>query len=1076
VDWTSDGTAWAITIGIGGANLQLRAYTSSDGGATWTFDSTPSGSQTSVDREIMWVDHSPTSPFTDQIYVIWHQGAPGFVATRTTGAGAAWQTPVQVTGTESTGTAIGGDIKTNSAGDVFAFWPEDGGHHQVHVAKSTDGGTTFGTPVTIATLFATQRQISIPADASPDRMARVYISGGAYKTASKDLAYVVWTDLSGESGCTSGLGPGSDVSSSCKSRIWFARSTDGGATWTAPAMINNQSGKNDQFHSRLCVDETDGKLVVVYNDTIADPGRLKTDIWMQYSEDDGLTWSAAVKVTSAETDETAASASSFSYGDYLGLSGYAGTFFPSWTDRRNGAAEEIWTAPIVLVPKAAAFVLNRNPLGQDEIDARRAQPPNSSGGLPVPDAFRVTVDGFTAAELGLSGPSSTLAMVPTLSPGTGMTVLPVGNSSDNGDYGPEVQRFTFFYNLDFPDDSAFGFSAPTKTVTLAVTAGTQPASAQLELIKQPDPFILHGDPSWLSVDLRVFVVTAGETQFGATMGADASAAPGFIQQVIANITPAQFDSLPTLEDDAAGQLFLQPTNGSGQSVFNFAIAQVHYIGLIGASNVRVFFRLFSAQSTVTAFDETTTYRRAPANPSGQPIPLAGIQGSEYVTIPCFATARVDSTAESMALQTDDFNRHDFASSTGVPEVDHFYGCWLDINQPFEPDGVTPNNVLPLQVPATNVDGAFSDAVPIQQAILRNLHQCLVAEIAFDAAPIPAGSDTGNWDKLAQRNLAWSDVGSAQALSTFEIRPTRAVLPAGQTPDELMIDWGDIPSGTSAQFYLPAVSVAEVLALAERMYTSHRLTRVDQHTLQCQTGGVTYIPIPRGGDTNYAGLLSVDIPATPHRGQSFSVVVRQLTNAFGRAAPPPPPPPRIDASPRATEEGAAIEWRRVLGAFQITIPVRAKVGLLAAEERNLSVLRWIGEAIPHHNRWHPVFGRYLEGIAGRVTSFGGDPTEIEPSPTGDGRRTHPRHEPRALTHGITGKITGLIFDHFGDFEGFVLDTPEREYRFLSREGDVAELAERAWRERLRLTVWVEDDHDPCRPLRIVIRQPPASFGG
>src|SRR5262249_33896905 len=176
-----------------------------------------------------------------------------------------------------------------------------------------------------------------------------------YRTASKDLVYAIWTDLSGEPGCTSGLGPGSNVASTCKSRIWFARSTDGGATWSAPRKINDQPGKSDQFHSRLCVDETDGRLVVVYNDTVGDPGRLKTDIWMQHSEDDGATWSPPVKVTSAQTDETVSGAASFGYGDYLGLSGYAGTFFPSWTDRRSAGPEEIWTAAIVLRKPVAPF-------------------------------------------------------------------------------------------------------------------------------------------------------------------------------------------------------------------------------------------------------------------------------------------------------------------------------------------------------------------------------------------------------------------------------------------------------------------------------------------------------------------------------------------------------------------------------------------------------------------------------------------------------------------------------------------------------------------------------------------------
>jgi hypothetical protein len=39
----------------------------------------------------------------------------------------------------------------------------------------------------------------------------------------------------------------------------------------------------------------------------------------------------------------------------------------------------------------------------------------------------------------------------------------------------------------------------------------------------------------------------------------------------------------------------------------------------------------------------------------------------------------------------------------------------------------------------------------------------------------------------------------------------------------------------------------------------------------------------------------------------------------------------------------------------------------------------------HNRWSPVFERYLGQIAGRVQDLGGDPSQITPSPTGGGRR-------------------------------------------------------------------------------------------
>ena len=365
VDWTSDGTAWAITIGIQTSTTskelgttKLRCYRSADGGATWSYDADASGIEAFVDRDVMWVDHNPSSPFKDYIYVIWHGSILGLaLVNRRTGPSGSWQTPVLVSGPETTGTPVGGDIKTNSFGDVFAFWP-DTGSQNLFVAKSTDGGSSFATPLAIATTFGSF-SLAVPAfnqrhysGAGPG----IYISAGAFRTLGKNLVYASWTDLSGNNGCTSGSGPDADVASPCKTRIWFTRSTDGGETWEPRRMINNQDSLNDQFHPHLVVDEASGQLVVVYYDTVADPGRVKTDVWMQQSLDDGATWTPPVKITTAQTDETSAGAdvgganfgAGDQYGDYIGLSGIAGTFFPSWTDRRNGAREEIWTAQVRL--------------------------------------------------------------------------------------------------------------------------------------------------------------------------------------------------------------------------------------------------------------------------------------------------------------------------------------------------------------------------------------------------------------------------------------------------------------------------------------------------------------------------------------------------------------------------------------------------------------------------------------------------------------------------------------------------------------------------------------------------------
>jgi hypothetical protein len=99
----------------------------------------------------------------------------------------------------------------------------------------------------------------------------------------------------------------------------------------------------------------------------------------------------------------------------------------------------------------------------------------------------------------------------------------------------------------------------------------------------------------------------------------------------------------------------------------------------------------------------------------------------------------------------------------------------------------------------------------------------------------------------------------------------------------------------------------------------------------------------------------------------------------------------------------------------------------------------------------------------------------PSPTGEGipepeRPGKPKPEARRP---FTGKVAGLIFDHFGDFEGFLLETEEKTRKFVSREREIHELAERAWSQRLRITVFSETD-ELERPMTIVIREPPSPF--
>jgi hypothetical protein len=405
-DWTSDGTAWSVTIGIDGSvsTLQLRAYKSTDHGATWTFDTTLSGNQGFTDKEMLWGDHSNSSPYKDNLYVIWHNDAPVYIGRR---AGGTWQTPVLVSGAETTGTGIGGDVKTNSAGVVFGTWP-DTGSQTIWTVRSTDGGASFSPPVKVASTFGSF-DVGIPADGY--RRVLIYASTGTHQDFSHNAVYVTWTDLSGETGCkVPGDEPAFNPFSTCKTRIWFASSSDGGATWSAPKMLNNQPSLNDQFFPWLNVDPNTGALGVVYYDTVNDSGRVKTDVWYQSSFDGGQTWRSPIKITTAPTDETTGSADfGNQYGDYIGLSGYAGHFFPSWTDRRNvNGPEEIWTAgiqdPACTAPGAPA------------IGTATASNPNQiqvtwGNGSPAASAFNVyhaigtcnSHGAFTAAGSALAG-------------------------------------------------------------------------------------------------------------------------------------------------------------------------------------------------------------------------------------------------------------------------------------------------------------------------------------------------------------------------------------------------------------------------------------------------------------------------------------------------------------------------------------------------------------------------------------------------------------------------------------------------------------------------------------------------
>jgi len=762
-------------------------------------------------------------------------------------------------------------------------------------------------------------------------------------------------------------------------------------------------------------------------------------------------------------------------------------------------ASESFPLPSLL--PAVSIILDRSTFGKDEVNAML-----NAGGANFPDAVYVVVNGFTPDELGLTASN---LYAPPNTPTFGGSFAALGDPAISFDATTgvqltqpgqfwDIQTITYPFSIKFTTLNAFNNLSTTNasatyglTATIAntVTPFSYPALsatssiAELELVFQADPFMTAGETWWLSNDIRVFPVTPATLpsskiplQYSTTQyTSDANTyIKALINELNTNFTDPStpntpFNGISPLEQQSA--INLSGQDSSGHPVFDFALARVHLRGDT-ASDVRVFFRLFISTSPDTNFDINTTFRSqvqtdtTDAAIPGTLIPMLGFPSSDMSsTIPFFAEPRIDGTMWPMTHQSDPPNVQTIPSpliaTPPAPgaEVYAYFGCWLDLNQ------ATPR--FPSN-PSTqpHPDGPYGQSamLSIPQLIMSN-HACIVAQIAYDQDPIPPGANAATSDKIGQRNLAWSGSGNPDPAdghrvpTPFDLRPTSADIPSVELPDELMIDWGDTPAGSVATIYWPQIDAGAVINLARRHYASVLLRQKDAHTVQCATGQVTYIPIPASTGPHLAGLLTVDLPLGVKVGQQFDIVVRRLTS---RLAPSD-----------GIRERTGIGWRYTVGAFQIRIPVSTGRHLLAPEESLLAVFKWKLQTLPQNNRWHPVLNRYIQVISARVDAFGGNAADVKPSLQGyPGLLPPPSIKPQPQKHiEATGKIANLVYDAFGDFDGFTLiDEGGSEHRYSSQEIEIERLVKSAWIERTLISVTSEPDH-PERLLSIILRRTP-----
>jgi hypothetical protein len=729
---------------------------------------------------------------------------------------------------------------------------------------------------------------------------------------------------------------------------------------------------------------------------------------------------------------------------------------------------------------------------------------NSLNGL-VSGAFTLWIDGlsqasFKSLNIQVSAFSGTFANLP----GVTIQADPIGAQFESGvsQYAPQRIQIPFDIILSepflsqFPSTGTTPFSLSVSLTSGATTVTASQASTEIELIAGADPYFTNLDSSdsnypYLSQDLRVFTVTPGLNASpipGVPALADSTAgAYGYIQAVLNHFN----DPLHGFTNPNGADPFISVLPGQGDwdqadssvypwtfnfgtfqadNNYSFAIARVRLRGSADsqAANVRVFFRLFATQSNDTDYDPSGTYAFSP-DPSG--FPGSPLVGGGNTTFPFFATANFNGQTDYI---TNGINNQTLTIPDHEDSLWAYYGCFLNLYDP--------NNTFSNQQIQTYLPGS---------------HHCLVAQIAFDDAPIPAGASPLSWSQLAQRNVQFTSSDNPGPASThrvpqtFDCRPSKgySALNGVDTvyPDELMIDWGRIPKGSVASIYWPQVFGSDVVALARQFYGATPLSAAGAHTIEIPiTGGLSYVPIPSGGGQSFAGLFTVELPSgAVHSGESFDIMVKRVGTKSVPVAPPPPPI-QIQTSSETSERGAfkkvrhethggdakrsavvvapvvqaaqLVRWRYVIGTFQVHIPVVTGDQILPSEQTLLAIMKWRLQQMSPSNRWYPVLLRYIDYIAARVNGLGGDANNIPPSLNG----FLPVQKPTCQSEEFSGKICEVLFDCHGDFEGFVLDDCCQSHRFRSQKKAIGKLA--LWACREGLTVCVYADSGPNQKIR------------
>ena len=277
VSWTDGGTLPTSTIGDAGDPVLARndttariyfstlgfnnpgtiqVFRSDDNGASWQapVNGTPGGS--SEDKQWITVDNF-SGAGNGNVYIVSRRfgSGPGIYLFRSTDQGATFGPTV---GTLIVSGNQGAFVTVSPNHSVHVFWYAGS---TLQVRKSTDQGVTFGAAVTVASglVGGTNGDLGLTGQRQGTGTFNAFRSSEFPHAAVNPLTGNVYVTYDNR-------GAGGD-----KADIFLTQSTDGGATWSAPVKVNDDSTTTDQWQPTVVVSTMGDRLGIFYYSRQEDP-------------------------------------------------------------------------------------------------------------------------------------------------------------------------------------------------------------------------------------------------------------------------------------------------------------------------------------------------------------------------------------------------------------------------------------------------------------------------------------------------------------------------------------------------------------------------------------------------------------------------------------------------------------------------------------------------------------------------------------------------------------------------------------------------------------------------------------